>query len=68
VDASRNAVRLAFDRYSAGTVNFLEVIDAEGERLQNELARIRVATEQLTATVRLIKALGGGWEEPSATL
>jgi multidrug efflux system outer membrane protein len=68
VDASRNAVRLAFDRYSAGTVNFLEVIDAEGERLQNELARIQVATEQLTATVRLIKALGGGWEEPSATL
>ena len=62
VVAARNSSRIAFDRFSAGTVNFLEVVDAESARLQNELARIRILTEQLNATVRLVKALGGGWQ------
>jgi multidrug efflux system outer membrane protein len=51
------------ERYKAGAVNFLEVVDAEAARLLNELARIRIANEQLIATVRLVKALGGGWQE-----
>jgi multidrug efflux system outer membrane protein len=58
-----NAARLALERYTAGAVNFLEVVDAESARLQNELARILIANEQLIATVRLIKSLGGGWQE-----
>lgn len=66
VAAATKSVALALDRYSAGTVNFLEVIDAESVRLQNEVARIRISTGQLNATVRLIKALGGGWEESIA--
>jgi multidrug efflux system outer membrane protein len=61
--SATSAARLALERYTAGAVNFLEVVDAEGARLQNELARIRIANEQLVATVRLIKALGGGWQE-----
>ena len=62
-ESAGNAARLALERYTAGAVNFLEVVDAEGARLQNELARIRIANEQLIATVRLVKALGGGWQE-----
>jgi outer membrane protein TolC len=38
-------------------------VDAEQARLLNEVARVLVANEQLLASVRLIKALGGGWEE-----
>ena len=63
VTAATRAATLALDRYSAGTINFLEVIDAESARLQSEISQIRIATEQLNATVRLIKALGGGWHE-----
>jgi multidrug efflux system outer membrane protein len=61
-EAAKEARRIAFDRYRAGSVNFLDVVDAENARLLNELAHLRVANEQQLATVRLIKALGGGWE------
>jgi multidrug efflux system outer membrane protein len=61
-EAAKEARRIAFDRYRAGSVNFLEVVDAEQARLLNELAHLRVANEQQLATVRLIKAMGGGWE------
>lgn len=61
-DAATQAARLALARYRSGAINFLEVLDAENARLLNELARVRVSNEQLVATVRLIKALGGGWE------
>lgn len=60
--AATSAAKLSLDRYSAGSINFLEVIDSENARLVNELARVRVANEQVLGTVRLIKALGGGWE------
>ncbi len=64
VEAAGNSAQIALDRFTAGTVTFLEVVDASSIRLNNDLARIRVATEHLNATVRLIKALGGGWDEP----
>ena len=60
--AATEAARLSFERYRAGAIAFLEVIDSENARLQNELARVRAANEQMLATVRLIKALGGGWQ------
>ncbi|HEY1171291.1 MAG TPA: efflux transporter outer membrane subunit [Verrucomicrobiae bacterium] len=61
-NAATSAAKLSLDRYGAGSINFLEVIDSENARLINELARVRVANEQVLGTVRLIKALGGGWE------
>ncbi len=61
-NAATSAAKLSRDRFSAGSINFLEVIDSENARLINELARVRVANEQVLGTVRLIKALGGGWE------
>lgn len=64
VEAAGNSAAIALERFSAGTVSFLEVVDASSLKLNNDLARIAVATEQVNATVRLIKALGGGWEEP----
>jgi multidrug efflux system outer membrane protein len=61
--AAANAARLSFERYRAGAVNFLEIVDSEQARLLNEIARVLIQNERLVATVRLIKALGGGWEE-----
>ena len=62
-EAATEAARLSFERYRAGAIAFLELIDSENVRLQNELARVRAANEQTVATVRLVKALGGGWEQ-----
>jgi multidrug efflux system outer membrane protein len=61
-DAARTSARIALSRYQAGSINFLDVVTAENARLGAELARVRVEHEQRLATVRLIKALGGGWE------
>ncbi len=53
---------LAGARYDAGVVTYLDVVDAERARLEEERAQVRIAGQRYAATVRLIKALGGGWE------
>lgn len=61
--AGRRSAQVSYARFTAGAVNFLEVVDAETVRLQAELAATQGATEQRLALVRLIKAVGGGWDE-----
>jgi multidrug efflux system outer membrane protein len=56
------AARQAFERYRAGAVNFLDVVDAEQARLSSLLAEERALRQQRLALVRLLKALGGGWQ------
>lgn len=56
------AARHALARYQAGSVNFLDVVDAEQARLASQLAYERALRQQKLAAVRLLKALGGGWE------
>jgi multidrug efflux system outer membrane protein len=63
--AGRRSAQISYARYTAGAINFIEVVDSETVRLQAELAAIQGATEQRLALVRLIKAVGGGWDEQS---
>jgi multidrug efflux system outer membrane protein len=65
-EAATGAARQAFARYQAGAVNFLDVVDAEQARLLSLLAQERTLREQQLTTVRLMKALGGGWNEAGA--
>ncbi|MBL9137965.1 MAG: efflux transporter outer membrane subunit [Verrucomicrobiales bacterium] len=65
-EAATGAARQAFARYQAGAVNFLDVVDAEQARLLSLVAQERALREQQLATVRLMKALGGGWNESDA--
>jgi multidrug efflux system outer membrane protein len=61
VTASRQAASLSTVRYKAGLVSYLEVVDAERTALQNERTATQLATQRLTASILLVKALGGGW-------
>jgi len=63
VDASRNALRLATLRYESGYANYLDVLDALRSLNVSQLALIRNQQALLSATVDLMKALGGGWED-----
>jgi multidrug efflux system outer membrane protein len=65
VESSRKSAGLSITRYNNGVVDYLDVIDAERTRLQNELQAVRVDGERMTTSVLLVKAIGGGW--PSAT-
>lgn len=61
-DSATAAARQALARYQAGAVNFLDVVDAEQARLRSLLAEERTRRLQYTESVRLMKALGGGWQ------
>lgn len=62
VTNSRQAADLAGERYRAGIVSYLEVVDAGRVALQAERASAQLSGERLIASVQLIKALGGGWQ------
>jgi NodT family efflux transporter outer membrane factor (OMF) lipoprotein len=61
VRAARAALQLVNNQYKAGTVGYLNVITAETAALDNERNLLQVRGRQFTASVLLIKALGGGW-------
>jgi len=63
VASARDEERIADNRYKAGLVSYLNVVYAEQTLLQNEQSEAQVSGQQLIATVVLVKALGGGWED-----
>jgi multidrug efflux system outer membrane protein len=60
---ARRAADLATDRYRSGIVSYLEVVNASRDALAAERANAQLAGLRLIATVQLVKALGGGWEQ-----
>lgn len=63
--SARRAYDLALENFSAGLINYLDVIDAGRAALVNHRINIQLTGERYMATVQLIKALGGGWEADS---
>ncbi|MDA1118286.1 MAG: efflux transporter outer membrane subunit [Proteobacteria bacterium] len=61
LSASREALRLAVDRYEAGYSPYLEVLDAQRGANEAELAFVRNRQARLAFSVDLMKSLGGGW-------
>ena len=55
---------LAKARFKAGAVSRSELLDAEQNKLQYERQKAQTEGRLFSASVRLIKALGGGWERP----
>ena len=62
VAASENYLRLAQVQYRSGLVDYLTVIDAERTLLSNQLGLAQSLNSQMSASIHLIKALGGGWQ------
>jgi len=62
VQSSRQATNLEQQRFRVGQTNYTDVIVADETRLSTERSDAQVRGQQLYATVRLIKALGGGWD------
>ncbi|HWE02039.1 MAG TPA: efflux transporter outer membrane subunit [Tepidisphaeraceae bacterium] len=61
VDSSKNYLRIARVQYFRGLVSYLTVIDAERTLLANQLSLSQTMNQQMSASVHLIQALGGGW-------
>jgi NodT family efflux transporter outer membrane factor (OMF) lipoprotein len=59
---SQRYVNIATDRYKLGLDPYLDVITAQTSLLSNQQTDVTLRLEQLTASVQLIEALGGGWD------
>lgn len=62
--AARRTTELVWKRYDQGDVNFFEVVDAQRGSLAAERGAIQTRGQRFLAAVALIRALGGGWQEP----
>jgi outer membrane protein, multidrug efflux system len=61
VASSGGATKLSIIRYKAGLVSYIEVIDSQRTQLDSEISLTQARADRLSATVQLIRALGGGW-------
>jgi NodT family efflux transporter outer membrane factor (OMF) lipoprotein len=62
VASARRSVDLSTTRYKRGITTYLEVLTAQSTALSNERTAADLMTRRMTASVQLIKALGGGWD------
>jgi NodT family efflux transporter outer membrane factor (OMF) lipoprotein len=61
VAAAERSLALTRNRYQAGIATYLEVITAQNAAFANQRAAGDLRVRQMTASVNLIRALGGGW-------
>ena len=61
VRAARESETITNNQYKAGTTNYLSVVVVQTAALNNERTALAILGRRLTASVGLIKALGGGW-------
>ena len=66
VASASRASRIAQVRYDAGATGYLDAIDAQRSLLAMQRLETQIKGARATSTVALIRALGGGWEAPTA--
>jgi len=62
VSATQGALDQANYRYKAGVVTYLEVVSTENAALAARLAAVDIEVRRVSATVLLVRALGGDWQ------
>ncbi|MEK9967868.1 MAG: efflux transporter outer membrane subunit [Ferrovibrio sp.] len=61
-DQANDAYRIVEARYRAGTVGFLDLLDAQRSVFSANDTMVQAALGRYSANVSLYKALGGGWD------
>lgn len=62
VQSAQRSLTLTTNRYTGGAATYLDVFVVQTVALSNERASIQIASRRMQASVRLIKAVGGGWQ------
>ena len=65
-DAARKYVELAQLQYRGGSINYIDVLDAQRRYFDAQSGVSNAVRDEHLALVDLYKALGGGWQEHSA--
>jgi len=61
VQSAERTLALATHRYELGIDSYLNVITAQIALLNNQQTAVNIRSQQMTSSVQLIVALGGGW-------
>ncbi len=61
-NAAKKYVDLAQLQYRAGSINYIEVLDAQRRHFDAQLSLSNALRDENLALVQLYKALGGGWQ------
>ncbi|HEX4320482.1 MAG TPA: efflux transporter outer membrane subunit [Acidobacteriaceae bacterium] len=70
VDSAKKFLELETSRYDTGIDPYVDVVTAQNTLLSDQQSLTSLHTQQMTASVQLIEALGGGWDRsqlPSTT-
>jgi NodT family efflux transporter outer membrane factor (OMF) lipoprotein len=62
VNSSQTFLRLESGRYDTGIDPYIDVVTAQTTLLSNQQSLAVLEVEEMTASVQLIEALGGGWD------
>jgi NodT family efflux transporter outer membrane factor (OMF) lipoprotein len=62
VNAAKRNLEIALSRYQTGLDPYLNVIIAQTTLLSNQQSEVTLRVSEMTASVQLIQALGGGWD------
>ena len=61
MESADSALKLSWIRYESGISSYLEILDLQRSQFKAYLEASKSLQLQLTSTVTLYKALGGGW-------
>jgi NodT family efflux transporter outer membrane factor (OMF) lipoprotein len=61
VESSQTFLRLESGRYESGIDPYIDVVTAQTTLLSNQQSLTNLQVQEMTASVQLIEALGGGW-------
>ena len=62
VSSSRTFLTLEQARYDTGIDPYIDVVTAQTTLLANQESLTQIQIQEMTASVQLIEALGGGWD------
>lgn len=62
VEAARQSATIAQNQYRAGTTSYIAVVVLQANALNNERTALGITARRLTASVGLVRAMGGGWD------
>ena len=60
--AAQRSLDYSLNQYKAGIVRYLQVVTAQATALSNQRSVADILARRMTASVQLVKALGGGWD------
>lgn len=63
VQSAERNLKVATDRYRLGIDPYLNVITAQTLLLSNKETLVNLKNQQITSSVQLVEALGGGWDK-----